>query len=479
MQGRSDAAVATRLLSDPGRIPVLSRDEVFAALDTGPSGLSETDAAERLARVGPNRIEEVPGPSWVRRLLSQFTHLFALLLWAGSVLALVSGQPGIAVAIVAVIVLNGVFGFLQENRAERAVAALKRLLPAAAAVRRGGQQRRIPAEELVPGDVLVLEEGDKVSADARLVDAADLRSDESSLTGEAVPVHKVAEPEPGPPKTAIQAHNVVFAGSTIISGDATAVVVATGMHTEFGRIAQLTQAVRQEPSPLQVEVGRVAQRVALLSVAMGVGFFLIGYLVAGLTLRNGAIFAIGIVLANVPEGLLPTMTLALAMGVQRMAARKAIVKRLSSVETLGSCTVICTDKTGTITKNQMTVKEVWAVGTPRHGVGSGLRAGRGLPDRRAPRDEGRAGRLPSGPSDRPPVQLGQADRSAERRTKAGERSGIRRKGPFWWPPPRRGSTASSTFGFGPSCGSWPSSPSANACPPSTARSRRRASWSRT
>ncbi len=362
MQGRPEAAVATRLPSEPGRIPVLGRDEVFDALDTGPSGLSGTDAAERLTRMGPNRIEEVPGPSWVRRLGGQFTHLFALLLWAGSVLALVSGQPGIAVAIVAVIVLNGVFGFLQENRAERAVAALKRLLPAAAAVRREGQQLRIPADELVPGDVLVLEEGDKVSADARLVDAADLRSDESSLTGEAVPVHKVADPEPVPPKTAIQAHNMVFAGSTIISGDATAVVVATGMHTEFGRIAQLTQAVRQEPSPLQVEVGRVAQRVALLSVAMGVGFFLIGYLVAGLTLRNGAIFAIGIVLANVPEGLLPTMTLALAMGVQRMAARKAIVKRLSSVETLGSCTVICTDKTGTITKNQMTVKEVWAVG---------------------------------------------------------------------------------------------------------------------
>jgi P-type Ca2+ transporter type 2C len=335
---------------------------VFAALATGESGLSEADAAERLAAAGPNRIEEMPGPGWVRRLLGQFTHLFALLLWAGSILALASGQAGIAVAIVAVILLNGVFGFLQEHRAERAVAALKRLLPDAATVLRGARQRRVPAEELVPGDLLVLEEGDKVSADARLVDASDLRSDESSLTGEAVPVHKVADPEPRSPTTSIQAHNMVFAGSTIISGDATAVVVATGMHTEFGRIALLTQAVRPEPSPLQVEVGRVAQRVAVLSVAMGVGFFLIGYLVAGLSLRGGAIFAIGIVLANVPEGLLPTMTLALAMGVQRMAARRAIVKRLSSVETLGSCTVICTDKTGTITKNQMTVKEVWSVG---------------------------------------------------------------------------------------------------------------------
>jgi magnesium-transporting ATPase (P-type) len=224
----------------------------------------------------------------------------------------------------------------------------------------------------VPGDVLVLEEGDRVSADARLVDASELRSDESSLTGEAVPVHKVAEPESEAPSTPLHAHNLVFAGSTIISGEARAVVLATGMRTEFGRIAEYTQAVRTERSPLQIEVTRVARRVAYLSVAMGVGFFLIGHLVAGLTLRAGAIFAIGIVLANVPEGLLPTMTLALAMGVQRMAARKAIVKRLSSVETLGSCTVICTDKTGTITKNQMTVSEIWVPGLLSAVTGAGF-----------------------------------------------------------------------------------------------------------
>jgi magnesium-transporting ATPase (P-type) len=363
---------AALALAETGPVSVLERDEVFAAMQTGPSGLSEADADDRLQRAGPNRLEEERGPSWKRRLLGQFTHLFAVLLWVGSVLAFVSGQIGIGVAIIAVIVLNGVFGFLQEHRAERAVAALKRLLPDAATVRRDGRQHRIPAAELVPGDLLVLEEGDRISADARLVDASDLRSDESSLTGEAVPVHKVAEPEETLPPTPLHAHNVVFAGSTIISGDATAVVIATGMHTEFGRIASFTQEVRPEPSPLQVEVRRVAQRVAYLSVAMGVGFFLIGYLVAGLSLRGGAIFAIGIVLANVPEGLLPTMTLALAMGVQRMAARNAIVKRLSSVETLGSCTVICTDKTGTVTKNQMTVREVWVPGVAASVTGAGF-----------------------------------------------------------------------------------------------------------
>ena len=354
------AAPAGTTIDELARLALVEPADVFETLGTRPSGLTGDEARERLARDGRNELEELPGPSPLRKFLAQFVHLFALLLWAGAVLALLTGQAAIAIAIVAVIVLNGLFGYLQENRAERAVAALKKLLPTYSTVVRGGEEARIPAEELVAGDVLRLDEGDRVSADARLVDAVDVRSDESSLTGEAVPVHKSADAEQEPPKTPMQAHNMVFAGSSVTSGNATAVVVRTGMRTEFGRTAALTQSVRPEPSPLQVEVGRVAQRVALLSVAMGVGFFILAYMVAGLTLRGGAVFAIGIVLGNVPEGLLPTMTLALAMGVQRMAARNAIVKRLSSVETLGSCTVICTDKTGTITKNQMTVKEVWA-----------------------------------------------------------------------------------------------------------------------
>ena len=353
-------AAAAAVIDELAQLAVVETAGVFGALGSRPSGLTADEARDRLARDGRNELEELPGPSPLRKFLAQFVHLFALLLWAGAGLALLTGQVAIAVAIVAVIVLNGAFGFLQENRAERAVAALKKLLPTFSTVVRGGEEARIPAEELVAGDVLRLDEGDRVSADARLVEAVDVRSDESSLTGEAVPVHKSADAEHEPPRTPMQAHNMVFAGSSVTSGSATAVVVRTGMRTEFGRTAALTQSVRPEPSPLQIEVGRVAQRVALLSVAMGVGFFILAYMVAGLTLRGGAVFAIGIVLGNVPEGLLPTMTLALAMGVQRMAARNAIVKRLSAVETLGSCTVICTDKTGTITKNQMTVKEVWA-----------------------------------------------------------------------------------------------------------------------
>jgi Ca2+-transporting ATPase len=348
--------------AEAARLSVLEPQAVLPLLGTNPEGLTDLEASGRLECGGPNRIEEIRGPGLARRLVAQFVHLFALLLWVGAGLALVAGMASLAIAIVAVIVLNGVFGFFQEYRAERAVTALKRLLPPAATVLRSGEERRIPADEVVPGDILVLAEGDRVAADARLIEAVDLRADESSLTGEAHPVHKTAEAEREMPPVLVQAHNMVFAGSTMLEGAGRAVVTSTGMDTEFGRIARLTQAVRVEPSPLQVEVTRVAGRVALLSVVMGVGFFGVGYLLAGLTLRDGAIFAIGIVIANVPEGLLPTMTLSLAMGVQRMAGRKALVKRLSSVETLGSCTVICTDKTGTITRNQMTVREVWAGG---------------------------------------------------------------------------------------------------------------------
>ncbi|HZV50639.1 MAG TPA: cation-transporting P-type ATPase [Candidatus Dormibacteraeota bacterium] len=366
----------------------LELPRVYAELDTGPDGLSEEEVSRRRAQVGPNRLQEVRGPGLARRLLAQFFNLFAVLLWAGSALAFLTGLPTFGIAIVAVIVVNGVFGFFQEHRAERAVTALRRLLPQHAVVVRGGSEVQVPAEDLVPGDLLLVQEGDRVSADARLVEATELRVDESSLTGEAHPVQKSAQPERGRLRTVLEAHNLLFAGSTVVAGAARGVVISTGMGTEFGRIATLTQSVRQEPSPLQKEVGRVARQVALLSVAMGVVFFLVGYALAGLTLTDGAIFAIGIVLGNVPEGLLPTMTLSLAMGVQRMAKRNAIVKRLSSVETLGSCTVICTDKTGTLTANQMTVRELWAGGHRALLTGSGYRPeGRltvgGLPATRA------------------------------------------------------------------------------------------------
>jgi len=343
------------------RLIELPREEIFAALGSRPEGLTSDEVRERAARFGSNAIVETRGPGLVRRLGGQFVHLFALLLWAGSILAILAGEVTLAAAIAAVVVINGLFGFWQENRAQRAVAALRRLLPESALLVRGGREQSVPAPELVPGDVILVGEGDRISADSCLVDSVDLRVDQSALTGESHPVHKAPGPETRLDRVA-DAHSLILAGSTVTSGSGRGVVVRTGMVTEFGRIANLTQAVSDEISPLQREVADVARRVALLSVVMGVFFFVVGFVSAGLSLRDGAIFAVGIVLGNVPEGLLPTMTLSLAMSVQRMARRKAIVKRLSSAETLGSCDVICTDKTGTITSNEMTVRELWTAG---------------------------------------------------------------------------------------------------------------------
>jgi len=314
----------------------------------GAQGLSSAEARALLEQLGPNVLAEPPRPSHVRRFGAQLVHLFALLLWLGAVLALVGGLPQLSAAIVVVILVNAVFAFAQEYRAERASEALRRVLPQTARVRRDGEEREIPAEELVPGDVVILEPGDRVSADAEVLARHELRVDNSTLTGESRPV----EPE-----------RLVYAGTHVARGTAEAVVVGTGMATEFGRIAELTQRAKDDPSPLELELRRVTRLVALVSFGLGSLFFVVaGFL--GMGLEERFVFAIGVTVANVPEGLLPTVTLALALGTQRMARRNALVRRLSSVETLGETTVICTDKTGTLTENEMTVERVWS---PDHG----------------------------------------------------------------------------------------------------------------
>ena len=318
------------------------------------AGLTTDDARRRLAEHGPNALEAVGSPHWLRRLARNFVHLFALLLWAGAALAAVAGMPELSIAIACVIVVNAVFSFAQEFRAERAVEALRRILPQVALVRRDGRPQQVAAEGLVPGDVLLLAAGDRISADARLLSSVELRVDMSTLTGESRPVVRyVSDQGEGP-----EAPGLVFAGTHVFAGTAEAVVIATGMATELGRIAGLTQRADPAQSPLEREMDRVTRVVAVLSVTVGATFFLLaGALGMGTTERF--LFAIGVIVANVPEGLLPTVTLSLALATQRMARRNAIVRRLSSVETLGCTTVICTDKTGTLTANEMTVRRVW------------------------------------------------------------------------------------------------------------------------
>lgn len=337
----------------------LTTEDVYQTLSTSAQGLSEDEAAFRLKQYGYNELPEPTRRSLLLRFIDQLTHFMALLLWVAGILAFISNTPELGWAIWAVIWINAAFSFWQEYQAEQALAALKRVLPVQVKVYREGILQTILARELVPGDVIQLEEGDRISADARLVASQSFYVDVSVLTGESLPVSRQAEPiltEPIPPA---EVANLIFAGSTVAAGRGTAVVHATGAQTEFGQVAHLTASVKREASTLEVQITKIVQLITVLAVGMGVTVFLLSYLLIGMDVKESFIFGIGIIVANVPEGLLPTVSLALAIAVQRMAQRNALVRRLSAVETLSATTVICTDKTGTLTKNEMTVCALW------------------------------------------------------------------------------------------------------------------------
>jgi P-type Ca2+ transporter type 2C len=353
-----DVGLPPQAVRAAARLEELPTPAVYAALGSDPRGLTAVDAGVRLGRAGANRIEETRGPGLLAALVGNLTHVMAVLLWVGGGLAFLAELPQLALAVWAVNLVNGAFSTWQEHRAERAVAALRALLPAGARTLRDGVEVAVPAEELVVGDVLLLGEGDRISADARLVESHELRVDQSALTGESRPVRRSAEPLPPAERSPADRLNEVFAGTMVTSGRGKAVVSATGMATEFGAIADLTQGLTRELSPLQRELATLSRVVGAIAVAVGVLFFLVAQVSTDLPLGRGLVFALGMIVAFVPEGLLPTVTLALAMGTQRMARRQALVKRLSAVETLGSATVICTDKTGTLTANQMTARAI-------------------------------------------------------------------------------------------------------------------------
>ncbi|SNY59208.1 cation-translocating P-type ATPase [Paractinoplanes atraurantiacus] len=336
--------------------------ELFRHLRSTPSGLRSREAARRLTVYGPNELTRRHGRRWPRQLLAQFTQPLAVLLMIAAVLAWAGHAPALAVAVVAVILLNAAFAFVQERQAERAVEALAAYLPDSALVMRDGVLLEVPARDLVPGDVMEVGEGDRICADARLVEGS-VAVDLSALNGESVPAIRAADAElvPGP---LLEASELVFSGTSCTAGQARAVVTHTGMRTEIGRIAALSQRGRQEPSPLERQVRRATWIIAAVAVVAGAAFLPIGVL-AGLGWAAAITFAIGLIVANVPEGLLPTITLALAAGVRELARSGAVVKRLSAVETLGSTTVICTDKTGTLTENRMRVTRVWMAGDDR------------------------------------------------------------------------------------------------------------------
>lgn len=320
-------------------------------------GLSSSQAKVRLDQSGPNVLQEAGGPHWLKRLARNFTYLFAALLWAAAALALLAGEAPVAVAIVLVIIVNALFSFAQEYRAERAVQALRQVLPQNSLVRRDGRIREVDSTEIVPGDIVLLAPGDRIPADGQLVYSAALKADLSMITGESRPVP-------------VTVGEQVFAGTYVTAGTAEAATTATGMATELGRIASLSRGTLAGTSPLEREMSAMTKAVAALAVSIGAIFFLVAG-VLGMGLSERFVFAIGVIVALVPEGLLPTVTLSLALAAQRMAGRNAVVRRLSSVETLGETTVICTDKTGTLTTNQMTVRRIWAGGELLNVSGAG------------------------------------------------------------------------------------------------------------
>jgi sodium/potassium-transporting ATPase subunit alpha len=349
------------------RIQTQSGEDVLRTLVTSEEGLADEEAKRRLEEYGYNEIREAKKPSLTLKLLSQFTHFLAILLWIASALCFVSeylhpgeGMLTLGIAIIAVICINAIFTFVQEYRAEKELEALRKLLPFRVKVLRKGAQKSVEASEVVPGDVVVLAEGDKIPADARLIESVGLKVNNAALTGESEPVARTDLPFAG---ELLESPNIVFAGTAVVSGSGKAAVFATGMGTEFGRIAHLTSAVESGLSPLQLEIVKATRLVATIAGVVGLFFFCLG-LVVGSGFWGTFIFAIGITVALIPEGMLPTVTLSLAMGSQRMAKRRALMKTLTSVETLGAVTVICTDKTGTLTQNRMAVEALWFDGVP-------------------------------------------------------------------------------------------------------------------
>lgn len=349
----------------------LEASEVVKELNTSAKqGLSQNEAKARLKKFGLNQITEKKEMPIIFRFFSYFTDLMAIILIAAAVISFLVGSRRDGFVILGIVFLNAVIGFFQEYRAEKAIEALKKLVPKKALVIRDGRKQEILSEEVVPGDILVLQEGEDIAADSRVIEEFEIQTNDFSLTGESLPQKKSADViyKKNLPITDIT--NMVFMGTQMSSGNGLAVVVLTGMGTEFGKIAQFTQEVKEEPSPLQKELFQTGKIVTRLALIVAIGVFLINFFLKR-GFSESLIFAIGISVAVVPEGLPATVSVALALGTQRMAKRKALIRKLSAVETLGSTTVICTDKTGTLTKNEMTVKEIWFENKEIHVEGVG------------------------------------------------------------------------------------------------------------
>ena len=336
--------------------------EALESLETSLNGLPGSEVLARQSLYGNNQLEEqLRTPIWIR-LLSHFKHTMALLLLVAGGLAFVVRDPVLGIFIWIVVAVNAALSFWREYRAEAAMVELHKLLPQYARIIRDGVEAKIPAIELVPGDILVLAEGDRIPADARVIEEFGLRINNSNLTGEAVPARKSADASLREGISELERPNLLFAGTSVVSGTGKAVVFATGMTTQFGRIAHLTQTVEEPPSPLQSEIVKLTRTLSLIGLFVGAIVLGVGVSQVGMPFLEAFLLALGILVAVVPEGLPATISLTLAMAASRLAKRGVLVKKLNMMETLGTVSVLCTDKSGTLTQNQMTVREVWVSG---------------------------------------------------------------------------------------------------------------------
>ncbi len=349
------------MASDPIHSQTIA--QVFGSLETGANGLSPEEALSRKDLYGENKLVRHEEEATFLVILRYLLHPQSFILLAAAVVASISGDPLLGLVIITLIIANSFFSFWRQYRAEKAVEKLQEILPTYTHVLRNGENVLLPAIEVVPGDVLILEEGDNIPADARVIEEYGLRTNNSTLTGESIPAKKSADPSFQDGISEIEQSNLIFAGTSVAGGTGRAVVYATGMMTQFGRIAHLTQSVEDELSPFQAELRLITRNITYVALALGLIVLLIGYTTdIGLSKGKVVLFALGIIVAIIPEGLPATLTLSLAAAVQRLATRGVLVKKLNTVEKLGIVSVICTDKSGTLTQNQMTVRQIWASG---------------------------------------------------------------------------------------------------------------------
>ncbi|MBI5229084.1 calcium-transporting P-type ATPase, PMR1-type [Candidatus Micrarchaeota archaeon] len=355
----------------------LSAKDVLAGLNASENGLTEEEAEKRRAEYGFNELKEEKKKTSLQLFVSQFLNILIIILIVAALISALLGEVVDASAIIAIVVLNAIFGFYQEYKAEKAIEALKKMVAPQTRVLRRDSAESLPAEKrthsrnLVPGDIIVLEAGDKVPADARLIESSRLEVEEASLTGESVPVGKNAETICPEDAVISEQGNMLFMGTSAVNGRAKAVVVKTGMSTEMGGIANLVQEVREDKTPLQKRLEALGKQLGIIFVMLCGIIFLLGVL-RRIELIEMFLVSVSLAVAAIPEALPAVVTITLAIGVQRMAKRNAIIRRLPAVETLGCSTVICTDKTGTLTKNEMTVKKIFCNGTTLSVSGSGF-----------------------------------------------------------------------------------------------------------